>query len=297
MFTSFVCTIILFAHYSFVYSSILSSKVEAAAKKHGTALRKLRREVQSRGEAREAALKAKHAKEVSARVADAEAEAAEAARGGKEAAVKVATSKHRRAVEKLRQEQELHLSAELDTAAHAHGAMLAEQKRLAEKSKEAAVAIATAALEQKLEEQQLLADAATRSAAELERRLERVRGELAIAAAAGGGGGSASSPELGARFSAAEGAAGQDAARLRDEHLETLATMQRAHSVAIEEVNVVQMQARDALAAQHAAIRDEQVRSSFHFFSILSSFLCSRFLLFAHHFFCRSWRHATSSLT
>ena len=293
MFTSFVCTIILFAHYSFVYSSILSSKVEAAAKKHGTALRKLRREVQSRGEAREAALKAKHAKEVSARVADAEAEAAEAARGGKEAAVKVATSKHRRAVEKLRQEQELHLSAELDTAAHAHGAMLAEQKRLAEKSKEAAVAIATAALEQKLEEQQLLADAATRSAAEL----ERVRGELAIAAAAGGGGGSASSPELGARFSAAEGAAGQDAARLRDEHLETLATMQRAHSVAIEEVNVVQMQARDALAAQHAAIRDEQVRSSFHFFSILSSFLCSRFLLFAHHFFCRSWRHATSSLT
>ena len=121
------------------------------------------------------------------------------------------------------------------------------------------MAIATAALEQKLEEQQLLADAATRSAAELGRRLERVQGELAIASAAGGG---ASSPELGARLSAAQGAAAaaaQDTAELREEHLETLASMQRAHSVAIEQVNAVQMQARGALAAQHATTRDEQL--------------------------------------
>ena len=100
-----------------------AGELEAAAKKHGAALRKQRREEKARGEARERGLKAKHAKEVSERVADAEAEAADAARGGKEAAVKVATSKHRRAVEKLRQEQELHLSAELDTVAQAHGAI------------------------------------------------------------------------------------------------------------------------------------------------------------------------------
>jgi len=209
-----------------------AEKHELLVKKHAGALRKLRREENSRAEARHAVAANKFKREL----AEMEAEAVR----GKDAAVKTLNSKHRRAVDHLRQDFDLTLSKELDDAADNHKRVLTEQKRLAEKSKAAAVHTLRTSMEQRIEDHELRTSSSTETKVALERKLKSVQAEY--------------EEQLVAAEAAAlsKQASVDETERLQRELVVLRADTVRSQEVALDEYRAAEEEARNAMVENHA---------------------------------------------
>ena len=205
---------------------------ELLVKKHAGALRKLRREENSRAEARHAVAANKFKREL----AEMEAEAVR----GKDAAVKTLNSKHRRAVDHLRQDFDLTLSKELDDAADNHKRVLTEQKRLAEKSKAAAVHTLRTSMEQRIEDHELRTSSSTETKVALERKLKSVQAEYEEQLVA------AEAAALSKQTSVDE------TERLQRELVVLRADTVRSQEVALDEYRAAEEEARNAMVENHA---------------------------------------------
>ena len=209
-----------------------AEKHELLVKKHAGALRKLRREENSRAEARHAVAANKFKREL----AEMEAEAIR----GKDAAVKTLNSKHRRAVDHLRQDFDLTLSKELDDAADNHKRVLTEQKRLAEKSKAAAVHTLRTSMEQRIEDHELRTSSSTETKVALERKLKSVQAEYEEQLVA------AEAAALSKQTSVDE------TERLQRELVVLRADTVRSQEVALDEYRAAEEEARNAMVENHA---------------------------------------------